>query len=83
METRPSQARNKAIENGHQEKKKMKKSPAMTPLRYRSKSLYLLVFYIAILIIPWMMTCIMMVHPVNAPSSTQMTPPISTQVSWT
>lgn len=67
METRPSQARYKAVENGHQEKK-MKKSPILTPLRYRSKSLYLLVFYIAILIIPWILTCIMMVHPVNAPS---------------
>ncbi|KAL5360444.1 hypothetical protein BJX96DRAFT_165164 [Aspergillus floccosus] len=67
METRPNQAHYKAVENG-QHKKKKKKSLILTPLRYRSKSLYLLVFYIAILIIPWILTCIMMVHPVNAPS---------------
>ena len=45
-----------------------KKSPVLRPLRYRSKSFYLLVLYIGLLIIPWILTCIMMVRPVNASS---------------
>ncbi|PYI03330.1 hypothetical protein BO78DRAFT_472076 [Aspergillus sclerotiicarbonarius CBS 121057] len=56
---------------GNAQKKSKKKSPVMEPLRYRTKSLYLLAFYVAILLIPWVMTCVMMVRPLDAASYTR------------
>ncbi|PYH32803.1 uncharacterized protein BO87DRAFT_361993 [Aspergillus neoniger CBS 115656] len=47
-------------------------SPILEPLRYRTrKSLYLLSFYVAILLAPWIMTCVMMVRPLDAASYTR------------
>ncbi|RAL00317.1 uncharacterized protein BO80DRAFT_425814 [Aspergillus ibericus CBS 121593] len=56
---------------GNVQKKPEKESPILVPLRYRSKSLYLLAFYVAILLIPWVMTCVMMVRPLDAASYTR------------
>ncbi|PWY83250.1 hypothetical protein BO94DRAFT_495556 [Aspergillus sclerotioniger CBS 115572] len=56
---------------GNGQKISQKKSPIQEPLRYRTKSLYLLAFYVAILLIPWVMTCVMMVRPLDATSYTR------------
>ena len=42
--------------------------PVPTALRYRKGSLYLLGCYIVILLVPWVLTCILAVRPLNKPS---------------
>lgn len=37
-------------------------------LRYRRRAFYLLVFYLPFLIIPWILTCVLAVRPLDAPS---------------
>ena len=43
-------------------------SPLLAPLRYRKRSLWILAFYMPILVIPWAITCVMMVRPLNSRS---------------
>ncbi|GLA41284.1 hypothetical protein AnigIFM63309_009372 [Aspergillus niger] len=57
---------------GNGQKNSNAASPILEPLRYRTrKSLYLLCFYVAILLAPWIMTCVMMVRPLDAASYTR------------
>ena len=37
-------------------------------LRFRKRSLWLLAFYVPMLVIPWAMTCVLAIRPVNHPS---------------
>lgn len=57
---------------GNQSKKNAKattaKSTILRPIRYRTASIFLLVLYIAILLIPWVITCILMTRPVDKSS---------------
>ena len=43
-------------------------SPLLAPLRYRKRSLWILAFYLPILVIPWVVTCVMMVRPLSSRS---------------
>jgi len=38
------------------------------PLRYRTRALWLLGFYILLIIIPWVLTCVLAHRPINAGS---------------
>ncbi|GKZ18939.1 hypothetical protein AbraIFM66951_001899 [Aspergillus brasiliensis] len=52
---------------GNAQKNSKQASPILEPLRYRTKkSLCLLSFYVALLLAPWIMTCVMMVRPLDA-----------------
>ena len=46
-----------------------KKSPDPKPmLRYRKRSAWLLAIYVPLLVLPWALTCLMAVRPLNLPS---------------
>lgn len=42
--------------------------PLLPPLRYHRRTIYLLLFYIPLLVIPWVLTCVLAKRPLNAPS---------------
>lgn len=42
--------------------------PLQPPLRYRRRTIYLLIFYIPLLVIPWALTCVLAIRPLNASS---------------
>ncbi len=44
--------------------------PVIPTLRYRWRAVYLLLFYVPLLVIPWILTCVLMVRPLNVQSYT-------------
>lgn len=49
---------------------KCKPKPPLPQLRYRRTTIYLLLFYLPLLIIPWVLTCVLSVRPLGASSYT-------------
>ncbi|KAF2140108.1 uncharacterized protein K452DRAFT_299507 [Aplosporella prunicola CBS 121167] len=49
-------------------KNKEPKDEPSRPLRYNWRPFFLLLFYIPVLVIPWVLTCILAYHPLNASS---------------
>ena len=53
---------------------KLDKSPksgpqhAVQPLRYRKRAFWLLGFYILLIVVPWVLTCVIAHRPINASS---------------
>lgn len=45
-----------------------KKTTAKPPLRYPKSPIYLLVFYLPLLLLPWIISCILSKRPIGAPS---------------
>ncbi|KAJ3538559.1 hypothetical protein NM208_g5864 [Fusarium decemcellulare] len=43
-------------------------------LRYRRRSLWIFAFYLPLLILPWIFTCVLMFRPLNVPSYTEQRP---------
>jgi hypothetical protein len=56
---RPEQASDRANMTDHPPKP----PPPLVPLRYRKRSIYLLLFYAPLLIIPWVLTCVLAGSP--------------------
>jgi len=41
---------------------------AVQPLRYRTRALWLLGFYVLLIVVPWILTCVLAHRPINASS---------------
>ena len=51
-----------------QKPSKSDRKHASQPLRYRTKSFWLLGFYVSLLVVPWALTCVLAQRPINARS---------------